>query len=506
MLVRQRPFQAAAGSSSKAHGFMLHRPAQVSDRHPAARRFIPPLSATVTSSILVAADTLSILGAGYLTYVLLIARAGPLAEFCVLFVWLTSLMLMHFAGLYRFEVASQPLRYVVPIAVSLATAFLFLLAAGFSIKVSDTFSRLWMASFAAASLGFVVLGRGLLSLSFSGLGKKLLRRNLAVVGDGEQTVRLMQRLDKDQSHPIAISGVFLDGQEQIASGLNPRLSDEFRFGGDLDALVLEARSGAIDDVVIALPWSEDDRVMAIVSKLRELPVNVYLASDLIGFRTEFRSPPGHFGTLPVVQLIGRPMSGWDSVIKSVEDYVLAAILVVVLSPLLILIALALKLDSRGPILFKQKRLGFNNQVIAVYKFRSMHSDEAPSGRTVQATRQDPRITRVGGVLRRLSLDELPQLFNVLNGTMSLVGPRPHALDHNEDFARQIRGYFARHRVKPGITGLAQVKGYRGLTDTPEKLEGRVRNDLFYVDNWSLSFDIQILARTLVICLVGKNAY
>jgi putative colanic acid biosysnthesis UDP-glucose lipid carrier transferase len=200
------------------------------------------------------------------------------------------------------------------------------------------------------------------------------------------------------------------------------------------------------------------------------------------------------------------MSGWDSVIKSVEDYMLAAMLVILSSPLLLLIAAAIKLDSRGPVLFRQKRLGFNNQVIEVFKFRSMHADAADGPKTPQATRQDPRITRIGRFLRRWSLDELPQFFNVLNGTMSLVGPRPHALDHNEDFARQIRGYFARHRVKPGITGLAQVRGYRGATDTPEKLEGRVRNDIFYVDNWSLSFDIQILLRTFAICLLGKNAY
>jgi putative colanic acid biosysnthesis UDP-glucose lipid carrier transferase len=485
---------------------MLHRPSHVNHGPPAARRLIPPLSATLTSSVLVAADTVAILGAGYLSYVLLTARAGPLAESCVLFVWLVSMMLMHFAGLYRFEAASQPLRYIVPIAVSLATAFLFLLAAGFSIKVSDTFSRLWMTTFAGTSLTFVLLGRAAVSASFSGLiGNKLLRRNLAVVGDGEQTVRLVQRLHGDRSHPISISGVFVDGSKGLAAALNPRLADH-RFGGDLEALVREARSGAIDDVVVALPWSEDERVMAIVSKLRELPVNVYLASDLIGFRTEFRSPPGHFGALPVVQLVGRPMSGWDSVIKLLEDFVLASILLVATSPLLLAIAVAIRLDSRGPVLFRQQRLGFNNQVIDVYKFRSMHAEAGHAAKTRQATQRDPRVTRVGGFLRRWSLDELPQLFNVLNGTMSLVGPRPHALDHNEDFARQIRGYFARHRVKPGITGLAQVRGYRGATDTAEKLEGRVRNDIFYVDNWSLSFDVQILLRTFVICLIGKNAY
>lgn len=486
---------------------MLHRPVDVSRGEPPFRRLIPPLSATVTSTILVAADTASILGAGYLTYVVLITRAGAMAEFSVLFVWLTSLMLMHFSGLYRFEVGSQPFRYVVPIAVSLATSVLFLLAAAFSIKISEDFSRLWVGTFAVTSLTFVVSARVLVSIAFSSLvGRQLLRRNLAVVGDGEQTVRLMQRLQSDRSHPVAINGIFLDSPERVLAGLNPELTGEFRLGGDIAGLIREARTGAIDDVVIALPWSEDDRVMAIVSMLRELPVNVYLASDLIGFRTEFRSPPGHFGTLPVVQLVGKPMSGWDSVLKSVEDLVLSVIFVILLSPLLVLVALAIKLDSRGPVFFKQKRLGFNNQIIGVYKFRSMHPDGGTGGKTLQATKTDPRITRVGRFLRRWSLDELPQLLNVLNGTMSLVGPRPHALDHNEDFARQVRGYFARHRVKPGITGLAQVKGYRGETDTYEKLEGRVRNDIFYVDNWSLSLDIQILMRTIVICLVGKNAY
>jgi putative colanic acid biosynthesis UDP-glucose lipid carrier transferase len=145
-------------------------------------------------------------------------------------------------------------------------------------------------------------------------------------------------------------------------------------------------------------------------------------------------------------------------------------------------------------------------VFDVYKFRTMHHADAPSDKTAQATPGDQRVTRVGRILRRWSLDELPQIFNVLNGTMSLVGPRPHALDHNEEFAQRAKGYFARHRVKPGITGLAQVKGYRGPTDTAEKLEGRIRNDIFYAENWSLSLDVWILLRTLVTSVTGKNAY
>jgi lipopolysaccharide/colanic/teichoic acid biosynthesis glycosyltransferase len=179
------------------------------------------------------------------------------------------------------------------------------------------------------------------------------------------------------------------------------------------------------------------------------------------------------------------MSGWDAVMKAVEDYTLAPLVLLVSFPLLVVIAAAVKLDSPGPVLFRQKRVGFNNQVFNVYKFRSMQHTNVVSDKTQQTTPDDLRVTRVGRFLRRWSLDELPQIFNVLNGTM---------------------GYFARHRVKPGITGLAQVNGFRGATDTEDKLDGRVRNDIYYAENWSLTLDLRILLRTLVICLTGKNAY
>jgi len=168
--------------------------------------------------------------------------------------------------------------------------------------------------------------------------------------------------------------------------------------------------------------------------------------------------------------------------------------------------MAIRLDSKGPILYRQPRYGFNNQVFDVYKFRSMYVDRPPETGVPQATRDDPRITRVGRFIRRTSLDELPQLFNVLEGKMSLVGPRPHAVAHNEEYARIIAGYFARHRVKPGITGWAQVNGLRGETDTPEKMAARVRYDVYYIENWSLMFDFIILVRTAIVGFINKNAY
>ena len=258
--------------------------------------------------------------------------------------------------------------------------------------------------------------------------------------------------------------------------------------------------------MIAVPWNEDGTVTRVVEELKQLPVNVYMAMDLAGFRLEFRPVLGQLNQLPLFEIVQRPISGWHYFLKRVEDFVLASVLIVVAAPLMLLIAAAIKLDSRGPVFFMQKRLGFNNEEFEIYKFRTMTHRDAPEAEVPQARRDDPRTTRVGRILRRSSLDELPQLFNVLEGTMSLVGPRPHALPHNEDYGRQIRGYFARHKVKPGITGWAQVNGLRGETDTLEKMKARVSHDVYYAENWSLLFDLRILVMTAFVVLFQKQAY
>src|SRR4029079_14563828 len=198
--------------------------------------------------------------------------------------------------------------------------------------------------------------------------------------------------------------------------------------------------------------------------------------------------------------------GWGGVQKALLDYGLGIILTGLLLPVMILIVFAVRLESKGPAIFRQKRYGFVNRAFEIYKFRTMKHADNPEGRIVQATRGDPRVTQLGRLLRRLSLDELPQLFNVLNGTMSLVGPRPHAIQHNEEYARLIRGYFARHRVKPGMTGWAQVNGFRGETKTLDQMEARVQFDTYYVENWSLLLDLKILLMTAIICVAGRKAY
>jgi exopolysaccharide biosynthesis polyprenyl glycosylphosphotransferase len=214
--------------------------------------------------------------------------------------------------------------------------------------------------------------------------------------------------------------------------------------------------------------------------------------------------------LPVLDVFDRPIADWDVVMKLLFDKIIGGLLLIAALPLLAVIAIAIKLDSRGPLLFKQKRYGFNNDLIEVYKFRSMRADATDAAANQLVTRDDPRVTRVGRIIRKASLDELPQLFNVVfKGNLSLVGPRPHAVNAKAEarlYAEAVDGYFARHRVKPGITGWAQINGWRGETDTQEKIQRRVEHDLYYIENWSVMLDLYILAHTPFALLKTENAY
>jgi Undecaprenyl-phosphate glucose phosphotransferase len=316
---------------------------------------------------------------------------------------------------------------------------------------------------------------------------------------------VLRALAAQDDGDLRILGVFDDRSD----ARSPDVVAGFPKLGSIDELVEFARRTRLDLVIFTLPISAEERLLQMLRKLWVLPVDIRLAahSNKLRFRPRSYS---YIGDMPVIDIFDKPIADWDVFVKAAFDKIVGALCLIALSPAMLAVAIAVKLDSRGPALFKQSRYGFNNEKIEVYKFRSMYVDQLDVAARRLVTRNDPRVTRVGRFIRRTSLDELPQLFNVVfKGDLSLVGPRPHAMharaaDHLYDDV--VDGYFARHRVKPGITGWAQVNGWRGETDTPEKIQKRVEYDLDYIENWSLLRDIYILALTPFALVRGHNAY
>ncbi len=464
-----------------------------------------PFSASLIKGICFLLDSTAILFCGFASYLLIVGFSDSnfgTYLFAILFLWIACFMLFHYGQLYKFAPIMQPWHWFDKLFVAYGIAFMMFLAVAFSLKVSADYSRIWLYTFAASGgVGVVVLRIGL-SIAvnkLSALGRFV--RNVVIVGNAEQGSRLLKFIEDSDTSFLSLKGAF-SAQKNITSDQNSC----FPTIGGLDELMAFVRTNGIDDVIVALPSGTEDHISHVVEQLRELPVNIYLSLDLVSFDLSFRPVPNHYDGFPMVEVKDEPISDWSILFKAASDYILAIVALVLLSPLMFLLGVFIKIDSPGPILFRQKRLGFNNVEFDIFKFRSMQHTNGIQTKTIQATRHDKRVTRIGKFIRRTSLDELPQLFNVLNGTMSLVGPRPHAVDHNKIYSRQIRGYFARHRVKPGITGWAQVNGLRGETDVLEKMEARVKHDIYYADNWSLMFDLKIMFMTVFVILFSKDVY
>jgi len=441
--------------------------------------------------------------AAYLTRFHSFEEFGTLEVYAGVLAVLLATNIFQLAGLYAFPQLTNLFVQSGRILLAWAAVTLSLLALGFMTKAPlvDT-SRLWVGLWFV--YGFFGLFTARLVLKHQihrwQQGGRL-TRNLVIVGAGEHGQRLIEHLGRHGETAERVIAVFDDRRERVPSSIEglPVL-------GGVDDLLVFARQNPIDQVIVALPWDAENRLLTLMKKLRSLPVDVRLCPDMIGFHLPHRQVT-HVGGVPMLNVFEKPLAGWNYIVKNFEDRVLAAMILVLILPLVLLISLVIKLDSRGPVLFRQKRYGFNNELIDVFKFRTMYVDRCENGPIVaQATRHDPRVTRVGRILRRTSLDELPQFINVLMGTMSIVGPRPHAVAHNEQYSRLIDEYLARHRVKPGITGWAQVNGLRGETETLEKMEQRVRYDLYYIENWSLLFDIRIILRTVFVGFSHPNAY
>jgi putative colanic acid biosynthesis UDP-glucose lipid carrier transferase len=404
------------------------------------------------------------------------------------------------AGVYRFPVLEHVPSQILHALAAWAGVLITLLIMAYFTRTSEWFSRAWVVMWMALAVaGFI----GIRLVALFQLWRLRLRGDLsthiAIVGARELGAAVIRQLRADRIEDVRIVGVFDD-----VPGLPAEL-EGCPVRGTTDDLIEVARRERIDEVILAMVDRSEDEIEQVVAKLRPLPLNTKLCAHSLRLNLPVHGFTS-FAGLPLLHVFERPLSGWGGVWKGLEDRVLGAVILILMAPLMFACALMIKLDSRGPALFRQKRYGFNNNEITVFKFRTMAHDPAPDPAVPQARRNDPRITRVGAFLRRTSLDELPQLLNVLRGEMSLVGPRPHAVAHNEHYAKIIDGYLGRHRVKPGITGWAQVNGLRGETETPEKMRMRVQYDLFYIDNWSLLFDLKILIMTSLMGFVHRNAY
>ena len=393
---------------------------------------------------------------------------------------------------------ARPLAICAALAVALVAMFGLGLPHGTRVDHIRTWYGVWLlTSFTAIAINRIVAHKAFARMARLGA----FQTRVAIYGTGSLADRIARTIFIPGSQNQFV-GAFDDrGHPDRASDVGPgRL-------GNIEDLISLGRSGQIDQVIIALPQTADRRTAEVARRLEQLPVSLHIvthfASDLADAGANH-----HVSTLGSVGLLDiktKPLADWGRYVKSVEDYVIAALALVIAAPVMALIAIAIKLDSPGPVFFKQRRHGLNRRVIEVLKFRSMTVMEN-GGEIKQAQRGgDARITRVGDFLRRTSLDELPQLLNVLRGEMSLIGPRPHALVHDDHYGEMVERYANRHQVKPGMTGWAQVNGFRGPTETADKMEKRVEYDLAYIDRWSLWFDLQILAMTVFVGFRHKNA-
>jgi len=405
---------------------------------------------------------------------------------------------LTFPGRNRFS--DRPLNAAVDISTSWLSLLVILLLCGYATRSLELFNvrvLLWWALLTPV-LQWMAFYAGRRTLRWLAAGPAN-RRTAVVVGAGALGVKVARAYQARGDLGMQFLGYFDDrADERVdtdAAGL--RL-------GTLRQLSQWVREHGVNEVYITLPLGSQPRIVELMEQVQGTTASVFFVPDVFGISI-IQGRLQDMNGVPVVGLQETPFTGINRLVKRVSDVVLAALILVLISPLLLAIAIAVKLTSTGPLMFKQRRNGLDGEEIVVYKFRSMRTQD--DGAVIrQATKDDPRITPLGAFLRRSSLDELPQFINVLQGRMSIVGPRPHAVAHNEQYRQLIKAYMVRHKVKPGITGWAQIHGHRGETETIEKMQARVEYDLEYLRNWSLGLDLQIIARTIKLVFFDRQAY
>ena len=402
-----------------------------------------------------------------------------------------SSIILPATGAFRSEFEWAFMRRLRRLIAGWAIVVLMLVSIAAMLKTTDLYSRIWFGLWILiASLGLVLVMLVSHAAAIRTRNRNRKNRKIVLVGSGQAAARVEERIQTDPASDMELVARF--GKAWSEEPVFPVLDLADYVGGN-----------NIHEVWIAAPWEDKTLLEDSLEQLKELVVDVNVVPDLHQYRL-LNQGISEWGGLPVINLAGTPMTEAEKRLKNLFDRLGAFTLIVLLAPLLLLLAVLIRLTSKGPALFRQNRHGVGGEFIEILKFRSMTLHEEPEGQVTQATSTDPRITNIGRFLRKTSLDELPQLFNVLKGEMSLVGPRPHAIEHNELYKSRIPKYMLRHKVKPGMTGWAQVNGFRGLTDTPEKMAMRIEHDLWYIKNWSLWLDLKILLMTPLV-MIHRNA-
>jgi putative colanic acid biosynthesis UDP-glucose lipid carrier transferase len=423
-----------------------------------------------------------------------------------------SLAVACSAGLFLLFAQSQDIyrswrgaslqREAVHVWVAWLGVALGLLALAFLSKVSDEYSRRAVLSWFLVAPSVLTLWRAQVHAVTGALRKQGLNtRRVAIVGARELGVKLADTISSDPAMGLRVMGFYDDRRP---AGSRPLQTKNYKVLGNLETLLQRAREGSVDVIYITLPLRAEQRIQELIAKLSDTTVSVYMVPDFFMYSL-LHTSWGAVGDLPTVSIHETPFYGVDGWMKRLEDIVLSSLILALIAIPMLIIAAGVRVSSPGPVIFKQRRYGLQGQQIEVWKFRSMTVCE--NGDSVcQATKDDARITPFGAFLRRTSLDELPQFINVLQGRMSIVGPRPHAVAHNEQYRKLISGYMLRHKVKPGITGWAQINGWRGETETLDKMQGRIEHDLAYIRDWSMWLDLKIVFLTVFKGFTGKNAY
>ncbi|MHB2169658.1 undecaprenyl-phosphate glucose phosphotransferase [Alsobacter sp. R-9] len=498
---------AAPDASERPERASLRKLATLAEEF-AGQNYRPSIPHAVLGGAVAMAEAAGILVSGLLVHWIWTGNAlpQPWDAGIIAAASLAAVVAFQALGIYDLPSLRAPLAQSIRLFAAWSAIFVAGLGTALFAGLADQASLMWFASWYLAA-GLVIV---LLRVTSAAYIRRLVRagrldRRTAIVGGGPAAAELLRALDAETDSEVRVCGIFDDRDESRS----PDMVGGYPKLGTTDDLVDFVRRTHLDLVIFTLPITAEERILEVLKKLWVLPVDIRLAAHQSKLRLRPRSY-SYIGSVPVLPVSDRPIADWDVVTKWLFDKIVGTLALIAASPIMLLTALAVKLDSKGPVFFKQVRYGFNNEKIEVYKFRSMYTEMTDHHAKKQVTRDDPRVTRVGRIIRKTSLDELPQLINVVfKGNLSLVGPRPHAVNAsaaNRRYDDAVDGYFARHRVKPGITGWAQIHGWRGETDTVEKIQKRVEHDLYYIENWSVLLDLYILAVTPFALTKTENAY